>query len=177
MMTEEEFVEKANLSRHQVHTWLESGLLEARTVNVPDGPFPGHDPVPTDATQRTGSRVSPYPAAVAGFRTYGQGQNHNFQVRFERGESRKPGTNTKACIGGEANGPGPRAGAQGSAGGERPLARRRSHFISSKPLARRRGLPPTSKSPLNRQSSTTRLASSVYEIGCPPAARHRKSRH
>ena len=37
MMTEEEFIEKANLSRHQVRTWLESGLLEAKTVNGPDG--------------------------------------------------------------------------------------------------------------------------------------------
>ena len=38
MMTEEEFIEKANLSRHQVRTWLESGLLEAKKVNGPDGP-------------------------------------------------------------------------------------------------------------------------------------------
>jgi hypothetical protein len=35
MMTEEEFIEKANLSRHQVRTWLESGLLEAKRVNGP----------------------------------------------------------------------------------------------------------------------------------------------
>ena len=38
MMTEEEFIEKANLSRHQVRTWLESGLFEAKMVNGPDGP-------------------------------------------------------------------------------------------------------------------------------------------
>ena len=38
MMTEEEFIEKANLSRHQVRTWLESGLLEAKMVNGPNGP-------------------------------------------------------------------------------------------------------------------------------------------
>jgi len=38
MMTAEEFAEKAGLSPHQVRTWLESGLLEAKTVNGPDGP-------------------------------------------------------------------------------------------------------------------------------------------
>jgi hypothetical protein len=38
VMTTEEFIEKANLSKHQVRTWLESGLLEAKTVNGPDGP-------------------------------------------------------------------------------------------------------------------------------------------
>jgi hypothetical protein len=37
-MTTEEFTEKANLSKHQVRTWLESGLLEAQTINGPDGP-------------------------------------------------------------------------------------------------------------------------------------------
>jgi hypothetical protein len=35
---EEEFIEKANLSRHQVRTCLESGLLEAKMVNGPNGP-------------------------------------------------------------------------------------------------------------------------------------------
>ena len=38
MITIEEFTEKANLSKHQVRTWLESGLLDAKTVNGPDGP-------------------------------------------------------------------------------------------------------------------------------------------
>jgi DNA-binding transcriptional MerR regulator len=38
MMTTEEFAEKTGLSKHQLHTWLESGLLEAKTINDPDGP-------------------------------------------------------------------------------------------------------------------------------------------
>jgi hypothetical protein len=38
MMTIEEFCEKAGLSKHQLNNWLESGLLEAKTVNGPDGP-------------------------------------------------------------------------------------------------------------------------------------------
>jgi hypothetical protein len=38
VMTTEEFCEKAGLSKHQLHNWLESGLLEAKTVNGPDGP-------------------------------------------------------------------------------------------------------------------------------------------
>ena len=38
VMTTEEFAEKAGLSKHQVRTWLESGLLEAKTINGPDGP-------------------------------------------------------------------------------------------------------------------------------------------
>jgi hypothetical protein len=37
-MTTEEFCESAGLSKHQVRTWLESGLLEAKTINGPDGP-------------------------------------------------------------------------------------------------------------------------------------------
>jgi DNA-binding transcriptional MerR regulator len=37
-MTTEEFTEKANLSKHQLDTWRESGLLEAKTINGPDGP-------------------------------------------------------------------------------------------------------------------------------------------
>src|SRR6516225_3642706 len=37
-MTEEEFCESAGLSKHQVRTWLESGLLEAKTINGPHGP-------------------------------------------------------------------------------------------------------------------------------------------
>jgi hypothetical protein len=37
-MITEEFCEKAGLSPHQVRTWLESGLLEAKTINGPDGP-------------------------------------------------------------------------------------------------------------------------------------------
>jgi hypothetical protein len=37
-MTEQEFCESAGLSKHQVHTWLESGLLEAKMVNGQDGP-------------------------------------------------------------------------------------------------------------------------------------------
>jgi hypothetical protein len=36
-MTIEEFAEKANLSKYQVRNWLESGLLEAKMVNGPDG--------------------------------------------------------------------------------------------------------------------------------------------
>ena len=38
VMTTEEFCEKARLSKHQVRTWLESGPLEAKTVDGPDGP-------------------------------------------------------------------------------------------------------------------------------------------
>jgi hypothetical protein len=38
MITAEEFAEKAWLSEHQLHTWLESGRLEAKTINDPDGP-------------------------------------------------------------------------------------------------------------------------------------------
>src|SRR5262245_22540815 len=34
-MTEREFCELAGLSKHQVRTWLEAGLLEAATVDVP----------------------------------------------------------------------------------------------------------------------------------------------
>jgi DNA-binding transcriptional MerR regulator len=37
-MTEDEFCEKAGLSRHQLRTWLESGLLEAKMVNDTRGP-------------------------------------------------------------------------------------------------------------------------------------------
>ena len=37
VMTTEEFIEKAGLSPYQVRNWLESGLLEARTVDGPDG--------------------------------------------------------------------------------------------------------------------------------------------
>ena len=38
VMTAEEFAKKSGLSKHQVRTWLESGLLEAKTINGPDGP-------------------------------------------------------------------------------------------------------------------------------------------
>jgi hypothetical protein len=38
MMTTEEFCEKAGFSPYQVRNWLESGLLEAKTVDGPDGP-------------------------------------------------------------------------------------------------------------------------------------------
>jgi len=38
VMTTEDFAEKSGLSKHQVRTWLESGLLEAKTMNGPDGP-------------------------------------------------------------------------------------------------------------------------------------------
>jgi hypothetical protein len=49
MMTTEEFAEKAGLSKHQLHAWLESGLLEAKMVNGLDGPrqeFEPHHPHP-----------------------------------------------------------------------------------------------------------------------------------
>jgi DNA-binding transcriptional MerR regulator len=34
-MNEQQFCEMAGLSKHQVRTWLESGLLEAAMVDVP----------------------------------------------------------------------------------------------------------------------------------------------
>jgi hypothetical protein len=48
-MTEQEFCESAGLSKHQVNTWLESGLLEAKTVNGPHGPSQEFD---TDQLER-----------------------------------------------------------------------------------------------------------------------------
>jgi hypothetical protein len=80
-MTEQEFCESAGLSKHQVNTWLESGLLKAKTVDGPHGPSQEFDAGQLERARRLGRRLKTlYTKGVSFARLSGADLAFNGQV-------------------------------------------------------------------------------------------------